>query len=53
MIKWIIKYILYGFKLDYHLSKSNKFNNVEHPIVFKYHYEKSKYYYEKMYGEKK
>jgi hypothetical protein len=50
-LKWIFKFIVYGWKLDYHLNKQNKFNKVDHPHILNYHYEMSKYYYKKLYNK--
>ncbi len=50
-VKMLIRIIIHGWKLDYHLKKRHLFNNLNHPTVFRYHFEMAQYYYEKIHGE--
>jgi hypothetical protein len=50
-MKQFIRLIQYGWLLDYHIKKKDKFNMTNHKTVLQYHYEMAQYYYENIYGK--
>jgi hypothetical protein len=50
-IRWLLKYIKYGWLLNYHLKKKNKFDS-KHQTVLKYHFEMAEHYYKKIFEDK-
>lgn len=49
-MKQFIRLLKYGWILNYHLKKKDKYNFKNHRTVLQYHYEMAQFYYEKIYG---
>lgn len=50
-MKQFFRLLKYGWLLNYHTGKQDKFSEKKHRTVLLYHYEMAQYYYEKIYGE--